>query len=62
MVAPVGAAHVGPIAGLGTMATDLLTGINKVNVISSDINYTFRATVLASTGNFTRTVTFSVVP
>ncbi len=62
MVAPVGVAHVGPIPGLGTTATDILTGINKVNVVSSDINYTFRATVLASTGNFTRTVTFSVVP
>jgi hypothetical protein len=62
MVAPAGAAHVGPVSGLGTTATDIITGINKVNVVSSDINYTFRASVLATTGNFTRTVTFSVVP
>ena len=62
MMAPVGAAHVGPILGLGTIATDILIGINKVNVVSSDINYTFRASVLASNVNFTRTVTFSVVP
>jgi hypothetical protein len=62
MVPPPGAAQVGPAFGVGTTATDIITGINKVNVVSSDINYTFRASVLAATGNFTRTVTFSVVP
>lgn len=62
MVPPGGATHVGPVNNLGTSPTDIITGINKVNVAANDINYTFRATVAAATGNFTRVITFSVVP
>lgn len=62
MVTPPGATHVGPVNNVGTTATDIVTGVGKVNVIANDINYSFHATVLAATGAFTRTVTFSVVP
>jgi hypothetical protein len=62
MVPPVGATHIGPINNLGTTATDIITGINKVHVLANDINYTFRATVAAATGSFARVITFSVVP
>lgn len=62
VVPPPGATHVGPIIGVGTTATDLVTGVGKVNVAANDINYSFHASVLAATGSFSRTVTFSVVP
>lgn len=62
LVPPVGATHVGPVVNVGTTATDVVTGVGKVNVVANDINYSFHASVLAATGSFSRTVTFSVVP
>jgi hypothetical protein len=62
MVPPAGASHVGPINNLGTAATEIVTGINKVNVIANDINYAFHASIAATTGTFARVITFSVVP
>jgi len=58
---PTGATSAGAVA-LGTVASDLVTGITKVNESAKTITYTLSATTAAGVvASSTRTVTYTVV-
>jgi hypothetical protein len=61
LAAPSGATSAGEVL-LGTLGTDLVTGINTVNASGLNVTYTLRATAAAGVvPSTTRTVTYTIV-